>query len=148
MNYRLGAFGWLGGLLKRTAASPIWVFTIRGLLRDVVDLRSWPQCWSFVNFAPHHSSWWSRLHAPLRESYCTKPRYSNRVYEKYLEMTEAKDLDGPLTKDTTTLQGVNARMTFISSYGIFTFGPTVDDSMSPIYLASFLEIQRSCTMRA
>ncbi|MAD81524.1 MAG: hypothetical protein CL912_01045 [Deltaproteobacteria bacterium] len=77
-----------------------------------------------------------------------KAQISNRVYEKYLELTEAKDLDGPLTKDTTTLQGVNARMTFISSYGIFTFGPTVDDSMSPIYLASFLEIQRSCTMRA
>lgn len=59
------------------------------------------------------------------------PAYDDRIYEKYLELTGAKDLDDLLTKNTTTLQEANAKMTFESPYGIFNFGPTVDDFYVP-----------------
>ena len=59
------------------------------------------------------------------------PAYDDGIYEKYLELTGAKDLDDLLTKNTTILQEANARMTFESPYGIFNFGPTVDNFYVP-----------------
>lgn len=54
------------------------------------------------------------------------PTYDDRIYQKYLNLTGAKDLDELVRMNTSILQDANARMTFDSPYGIFNFGPTVD----------------------
>ena len=56
------------------------------------------------------------------------PAQDDATYQQFLSLAGAKTLDDLLTADNQTLMQINADMTYNSSYGIFKFGPTVDDS--------------------
>ncbi|KAL8861267.1 MAG: hypothetical protein Q9178_002483 [Gyalolechia marmorata] len=50
----------------------------------------------------------------------------DEMYNKFLELTDAKDFEALLTADTKILQDANAKMVHNSKYGYFNFGPTID----------------------
>lgn len=55
----------------------------------------------------------------------------NLVYEQILDLAGAKDLDALAEVSTKTLMGINANITFNSSYGLFNFGPSVGGNFVP-----------------
>jgi carboxylesterase type B len=50
----------------------------------------------------------------------------DEVYTKFLNMTGAESLKDMDNMDTEMLMQANANLTFMSSYGLFNFGPSID----------------------
>ncbi|KAL8668407.1 MAG: hypothetical protein Q9168_006964 [Polycauliona sp. 1 TL-2023] len=53
---------------------------------------------------------------------------NDEIYNKFLELTKAKDMKALWTTDTKVLQDANAKMVYETKYGSFNFGPTLDTS--------------------
>jgi carboxylesterase type B len=73
---------------------------------------------------------------PIRQAILESPGFfpqpdnalENSKYQKFLALTESKDIEAVLAlpKDSLELINANANMTYNSSYGLFEFGPTID----------------------
>jgi len=88
----------------------------------------------------HHITWeGGRSTAPFKGAILQSPGFfpqpttnqSDETYKEFLNRTGSKDLDDLVTKDSSVLIKANAEMTYLSQYGIFRFGPTIDYNYVP-----------------
>ncbi|KAL8866452.1 MAG: hypothetical protein Q9174_006295 [Haloplaca sp. 1 TL-2023] len=161
MNYRLGAFGFLGGAkyqveggmtnlgLLDQALAMEWV--LRNIeqfggdsFREVVRIhnRTAPVQITMMgqdaggSSIMHHITSSNRNKPRIRAAivqspgYFPKPgHYQNDVrYKRFLELTNAEDLEALAALDSKVLQEANAKLVHESTYGYFNFGPTFDDN--------------------
>ncbi|KAK0101748.1 hypothetical protein ONS95_006900 [Cadophora gregata] len=154
MNYRLGAFGWLGGpKFRQDGGLPNLGlhdqrFAMKWVQRYIQAFGGDPERVTVMGQSAgassilHHltAGGGNRDYKPLFDKAIVQsagffpqpdPAHDDRIYEKYLELTGAKNLEELLEKDTEVLQEANTNMTFKSPYGIFNFGPTVDGDYVP-----------------
>lgn len=148
MNYRMGAFGWLGGPqymadggtpnlgLHDQRFAMEWVQRyIAGFGGDPDRVTVMGQSAGASSILHHITAGNGVDYKPAFQKAIIQsagffpqpdPAYDDRIYQKYLELTGASNLDELVKVNTSVLQHANARMTFDSPYGIFNFGPTVD----------------------
>ncbi|KAH9205609.1 Alpha/Beta hydrolase protein [Leptodontidium sp. 2 PMI_412] len=148
INYRLGAFGWLGGPqfmadggtpnlgLHDQRLAMAWVqHYVEKFGGDPYRITVMGQSAGASSVLHHITAGGGREFTPVFDKAVIQsagffpqpdPTYDDRIYQKYLNLTGAKDLDELVRMNTSILQDANARMTFDSPYGIFNFGPTVD----------------------
>ncbi|KAL8887208.1 MAG: hypothetical protein Q9215_005194 [Flavoplaca cf. flavocitrina] len=127
MNYRLGAFGWLGGEKYLDDGGQANL----GLLDQVVTMMGQDAGASSIM---HHIAAPSYLRVQTQGAivqsagFFPQPNITqeDEKYTKFLELTGAKDVEALYTADTKILQDANAKMVHNSKYGYFDFGPTVD----------------------
>ncbi|KAL8653528.1 MAG: hypothetical protein Q9226_003817 [Calogaya cf. arnoldii] len=109
MNYRLGAFGWLGGKKYRDDGG----VSNLGLL-DQAFATNWVR---------------NNIHLFGGDARRQPDDAMNDVqYTEFLKLTEAENFNALRTADTKVLQNANAIMVHESKYGYFNFGPTIDGS--------------------
>ncbi|KAL9613200.1 MAG: hypothetical protein Q9204_008911, partial [Flavoplaca sp. TL-2023a] len=149
MNYRLGAFGWLGGekylddggdanlgLLDQVFAMKWireYIYLFGGAANREVMLTMMGQD-AGASSIMHHIAAPSYLRVQTQGAIVQSPGFfpqpnitqGDEKYTQFLELTGAKDIEALLTADTKILQDANAKMVHNSKYGYFDFGPTMD----------------------
>ncbi|KAH7370126.1 Alpha/Beta hydrolase protein [Rhexocercosporidium sp. MPI-PUGE-AT-0058] len=155
MNYRLGAFGWLGGQqFTDDGGTPNLGLYDQRLAMEWVqeyieEFGGTPERITVMEQSAGASSILHHVTAGGRDKFFLEPTfqkaiiqsvrffpqpdpaYDDKIYYQYLNLTGAEDLDELVTLDSSILQSANAKMTFDSSYDTFNFGPTVDGDFVP-----------------
>ncbi|KAK2628791.1 hypothetical protein QTJ16_001894 [Diplocarpon rosae] len=154
MNYRLGAFGWLGGpkFVEDGGIPNLGLHDQKFALKWVQHyIESFGGASDRVTVMGQSAGASSILHhitagggrsedAPkFQKAILQSPGFfpqpnsshDDYIYSEYLRRTGATDLEGLKQLDTSILQQINAEMTYESPYGIFNFGPTVDGDYVP-----------------
>lgn len=146
INYRLGAFGFLGGekywnddgagnlgLLDQKMAIE-WVRNnIHYFGGDYRKITAMGQSAGASSILHHITA--NEYHKPsFQTAIIQSPGFFptpndtllDQTYSAFLKAAGAKNLDELVKVDTKVLMQANADLTFNSSYGLFNFGPTVD----------------------
>ncbi|KAJ5046325.1 uncharacterized protein L3040_003571 [Drepanopeziza brunnea f. sp. 'multigermtubi'] len=149
MNYRLGAWGWLGGpRFKSEGGIPNLGlldqnFAMKWVQRYIESFGGDPGQVTVMGQSAgassilHHitAGAGSEEYAPNFQrailqsaGFFPQPNASHDdyIYSEVLRLTGAESLAELKQLNTTILQAANAKMTYDSPYGIFNFGPTVD----------------------
>ncbi|KAG4438276.1 hypothetical protein IFR05_006258 [Cadophora sp. M221] len=149
MNYRLGALGWLGGpQFMADGGTPNLglhdqKFAMTWVQRYIEQFGGNPTRITVMGQSAgassilHHitAGEGNKEYTPVFDKAIIQsagffpqpdPTHDDRNYQRYLDLTGARDLQELSQLNTSVLQDANEMMTFESPYGIFNFGPTVD----------------------
>ncbi|KAF2826422.1 alpha/beta-hydrolase [Ophiobolus disseminans] len=147
INYRLGAFGWLGGQaaweddilpnvgLKDQELAIQWVndniYLFGGDGSRITLMGEGSGAASIMHHITSRSSSKPRFKSAIIQSPAFVPSpnktTASETYLQFRSLTGAENFDELVKVDTEILMQANAEITFNSSYGMFNFGPTVDD---------------------
>ncbi|CZT01721.1 hypothetical protein WAI453_006765 [Rhynchosporium graminicola] len=153
MNYRLGAFGWLGGkqYMEEGGTPNLGLrdqrFAMNWVQNYIESFGGDPERTTVMGQSAGASSILHHITAGAGEQFKPffnkaivqsagffpqpDPDYDDLIYQQFLNLTGAENLEELAIMDTSILQDANAKMTFDSPYGIFNFGPTIDDDFVP-----------------
>ncbi|KAL2072020.1 hypothetical protein VTL71DRAFT_11363 [Oculimacula yallundae] len=153
MNYRLGAFGWLGGdqLIEDGGTPNLGLrdqrFAIEWARNYISRFGGDPERMTVIGQSAGASSILHHITAGGGQGFKPRfqkaiiqsagffpqpdPAHNDRIYQQYLNLTGATNFDELVKLDSDVLQDANAKMTFNSPYGIFNFGPTIDGDYVP-----------------
>ncbi|KAF2167043.1 hypothetical protein M409DRAFT_54257 [Zasmidium cellare ATCC 36951] len=154
-NYRLGAFGFLGGgdLMDEygTPNAGLWdqKHAIDWVLDYIWDFGGTAERMTVMGQGAGASSILHHITAGGGKSKDLKPKFNKAIlhspaffpqpnvtvddinYKTFLKLSNASTLDELVQKDTKRPMWANANMTYSSSYGGFRFGPTIDNFFVP-----------------
>ncbi|KAL8756088.1 MAG: hypothetical protein Q9199_003187 [Rusavskia elegans] len=132
MNYRLGAFGWLGGstYVESDGSANIGLLDQAFAMKVTMMGQGAGASSIMHHIAASDHDFKPRMKAAIIQSPGFFPQpdetQNDEMYTKFLELAKVEDYEALLTADTKVLQHANAKMVHESKYGYFNFGPTID----------------------